>query len=62
MRISQQSVKQLEPKPKTYSVWCSELKGFGVRVNPAGTMSFIAKYRVNGLGSNCLTDCCEIRI
>ena len=48
MRISQQSVKQLEPKPKTYSVWCSELKGFGVRVNPAGTMSFIAKYRVNG--------------
>lgn len=48
MRISQQSVKQLEPKSKTYSVWCSELKGFGVRVNPAGSMSFIAKYRVNG--------------
>lgn len=48
MRISQQLIKQLEPQSKGYSVWCSELKGFGVRVNPTGVMSFIAKYRVNG--------------
>lgn len=48
MRISQQSIKQLEPQAKAYSVWCSELKGFGVRVNPTGVISFIAKYRVNG--------------
>ena len=29
-------------------MWCSELKGFGVRVNPTGALTFIAKYRVSG--------------
>ena len=46
MRISQQSIKSLAPQPKAYSVWCSDLKGFGVRVNPSGAITFIAKYRI----------------
>ncbi len=46
MRISQQTVRTLAPGPKAYTAWCSELKGFGVRVNPTGVTTFIAKYRV----------------
>jgi integrase len=46
MRISQQTLKTLMPADKAYTVWCSELKGFGVRVNPTGVTTFIAKYRV----------------
>ncbi|WP_439620635.1 tyrosine-type recombinase/integrase [Hyphomonas sp.] len=41
-------MKSLEPQAKVYTVWCDDLKGFGVRVNPAGTMTYIAKYRVSG--------------
>lgn len=46
MRISQQSIKSLAPQSKPYSIWCSDLKGFGVRVNPSGAITFIAKYRI----------------
>jgi integrase len=46
MRISQQSIKSLAPQDKPYSVWCSDLKGFGVRVNPSGAVTFISKYRI----------------
>lgn len=48
MRITQQSIKSLEIRDKQYAVWCDDLKGFGVRISPAGTMTFMAKYRVGG--------------
>jgi len=35
---------------KRYHVWDSDLAGFGLRVEPTGAKTFIAKYRANGGG------------
>lgn len=48
MKLTQQVVNRMEPREKQYFCWCSELRGFGVRVLPSGVKTFIAKYRVNG--------------
>ncbi|WP_029042585.1 tyrosine-type recombinase/integrase [Cucumibacter marinus] len=33
------------PKSKPYFIWCSDLKGFGMRVYPSGSKVFYADYR-----------------
>ena len=48
MKLTQRYVESLNAQGKTYSVWCEELIGFGVRVNTSGAASYIAKYRVEG--------------
>lgn len=35
---------------KRYHVWDSDLPGFGLRIEPTGVKTFIAKYRTNGGG------------
>lgn len=48
-KINQRTVKNLTaPEGGSRIIWDSELKGFGVRITPAGAISFILNYRVHG--------------
>ena len=42
---------RLRPKATEYVEWCGKLPGFGCRVRPSGTKSFIAQYRLGGRSS-----------
>ena len=44
-KITKGLVDGLEPEPKAYCRWDSELRGFGVRVQPSGVMTYMLKYR-----------------
>jgi integrase len=44
-RLSKALVDQLQPRAKDYFVWDDQVKGFGVRVKPSGTRSYIVQYR-----------------
>ncbi len=44
-KITKRFVDGLAPKGKPYSEYCSELKGFGVRVMPTGIKTWILDYR-----------------
>jgi integrase len=47
-RISKQTVNEAEPCAGRFTVWDTDLKGFGLRVSPQGTKTYIARYRVGG--------------
>ena len=38
-------VDKAEPRDRQYTIWCSELKGFGVFVLPSGTRTYFVDYR-----------------
>ncbi|WP_333605860.1 tyrosine-type recombinase/integrase [Novosphingobium sp.] len=38
------------PREKRYHLWDSELRGFGLRIEPSGIKTFLAKYRAEGGG------------
>ena len=44
-KLTKRAVDALQPGPREYRVWCSELPGFGVKVPPSGRLVFIARYR-----------------
>ena len=48
--ITGTTVEALEPAEKSYIAWDDRLTGFGVRVLPTGTKSFILNYRPGGGG------------
>lgn len=49
MKLTNKNVDQLTPSSKSYIVWDSDVKGFGVRVNLNAKKTFILKFRV-GVG------------
>lgn len=47
-RLTKRTVDAAAPSVERYIVWDTELKGFGLRVEPSGTKSFLVRYRSNG--------------
>lgn len=47
-RISKRTVDAARAEPARYVLWDTDLKGFGLRVTPQGTKTYIARYRVGG--------------
>ena len=49
-KVTQQAVKQLLTRKTTKRVfvWDDEIRGFGVRLTPTGTMSFVLNYWFRG--------------
>ena len=48
MKFTDRQIKALKAKKNRYEVWEDNGKGFGVRVSPAGRISFIFLYRFQG--------------
>ncbi len=44
-KLTKTIVENSSAKNKQYTVWCSDLKGFGISINPAGTKSYTVDYR-----------------
>lgn len=47
-RLTKRTVDRIEPAKSRYIVWDTELRGFGLRIEPSGLKTFIARYRVGG--------------
>lgn len=50
IRLTKRSVEKLEPCPRRFIVWDTDLVGFGVRVQPSGARTYLLQYRVPGMG------------
>lgn len=46
-KLTKAIVDRAEPREKQYTVWCSELKGFGVYVHPSGRRTYFIDYRTD---------------
>ncbi|QRG09283.1 integrase arm-type DNA-binding domain-containing protein [Xanthobacter dioxanivorans] len=47
-KLTKRAVDAAEPGADRYTLWDSEVKGFGLRVTPAGAKTYIARYRTGG--------------
>lgn len=50
VRLTKRMVDQLMPQSRPAFLWDNELRGFGVRVEPTGTKTFVLRYRLRHLG------------
>jgi hypothetical protein len=50
-KITKRIIDSVELKPERYYIWDSELKGFGVKVEPSGTKTYILRYRTGNSAS-----------
>ena len=48
--LTKRTVEALKPAEKSWTAWDEKLTGFGVRVQPSGTKSFIVNYRAGSGG------------
>ncbi|RSU78944.1 integrase [Sphingomonas sp. S-NIH.Pt3_0716] len=50
VKLTRTVINAAEPRERRYSLWDSELKGFGVRIGAGGVKTFVAKYLAEGGG------------
>ncbi|WP_460018634.1 tyrosine-type recombinase/integrase [Magnetospira thiophila] len=50
IEISNRSLDKIRPSEKPRIIWDSKLTGFGVKVMPSGSMSYLVNYRADGGG------------
>ncbi|MGK2922367.1 MAG: tyrosine-type recombinase/integrase, partial [Methyloceanibacter sp.] len=48
VRLSKRTVDAALPGPDRYTIWDVDLKGFGLRVSPAGVRTYVVRYRIGG--------------
>ncbi len=46
--LTERAIRDAKPEAKTQIIWDREVKGFGLRVTPAGSKSYIVNYRADG--------------
>ena len=46
--LTERRIQAAKPRAETWTLWDSGIKGFGVRVTPAGTKSYLLMYRAGG--------------
>lgn len=44
-KLTKSAIDALQPSAKEQRIWCAELPGFGVRVQPGGSKTYILRYR-----------------
>jgi integrase len=47
-KLTKREIDGTQPEERRYTVWDTELRGFGLRVEPSGRKTFIARYRAGG--------------
>lgn len=52
LSLTKRTVDRARPAAKRYYIWDRNLPGFGLRIEPSGTKTFVAKYRAGGGGRN----------
>ena len=50
--LTKRTVDAAHPTDKRYHIWDTDLRGFGLRIEPSGVKTFVTKYRVHGGGRN----------
>ncbi|MEZ5758912.1 MAG: tyrosine-type recombinase/integrase [Emcibacteraceae bacterium] len=50
-KITKNGIDKLKPEDKDKFIWDGELKGFGLKITPAGNKVFIVQYRPGGRGN-----------
>ena len=48
VRLTKRTVEAAAPEAERYTIWDTDLKGFGLRVSPAGVRTYVARYRIGG--------------
>lgn len=54
-KLTKTVVEKAEPRAKQYTVWCSDLKGFGVYIQPTGNRTYFVDYRTGDGGRRRMT-------
>ena len=47
-KLTKRAIDALKPREVRFTAWDSDLKGFGLRMNPGGERTYVVKYRLGG--------------